>query len=124
MLLRLGRNVLLPDESHEPLVDALPIYVRGRFVTGDPLPEPERYRFVLGPTVPRGVLLKIYGDRFETAPTSDGAESHAVLTMRPQTYVLIFMSRLGWRQVLDAGDVAVSGRQDAADHLAAWFGLT
>ena len=72
--------------------------------------------------MPRGVRLTVYGDRFEFEPQSGEAGSDVLLTMHPQTYVLLLPGRLSWRRALEAGDVAVTGRREAADGLPAWFG--
>ena len=122
ILHRPGREVALPEESHGPLIDALPGYLRGRFVPSTPLQEPERYHFRLSPTVPRDVRLTVYGDRFELEVQPDETGSDAVLRMHPQTYVLLFLGRLSWRQALEASEI-VTARRDAAGRLPTWFGL-
>ena len=122
ILHRPGREVALPEESHGPLIDALPGHLRGRFVPSALQQGPERYSFKFGATVPGGVRLTVFGDRFEFEPQSDEIGSDALLRMHPQTYVLLFLGRLSWPQALEAGDVVVTPRRDAAGRLAAWFG--
>jgi uncharacterized protein (TIGR03083 family) len=122
ILHRPGREVALPAATHGPILDALPGYLRGRFVPSTPLQEPERYAFRLGVTVPEGVRLTVYGDRFEFESESDEAGSDAVLDMHPQTCVLLLLGRLSWQQALQAGNVVVIPRRDGAGHPAAWFG--
>jgi len=117
---RVGRPAMLPDGRHAALVDTLPIRLRGSFARRDPLPERLRYLFVLTPPLLRLVTLVIYGDRFEIDPNGDGS-ADAVLTLHPQTYILAFTGRITWREVLDAGAVGVTGRQDLAADLAGWF---
>ncbi len=117
---RVGRPAMLPDGSHQVLVDMLPIRLRGSFARRDPLPEPLRYLFVLTAPLLRVVKLVVYGDRFEIDPEGDES-SDAVLTLHPQTYVLAFTGRITWREALDAGAVGVTGRHDLAADLAGWF---
>jgi hypothetical protein len=121
ILHRPGREVALPEESHGPLIDALPGYLRGRFVPSALLQGPERYHFKLSPAMPEGVRLTVYGDRFEFEAQPDETGADAVLRMHPRTYVLLFLGRLSWRQALEASEV-VTARRDAAGRLPAWFG--
>ena len=123
LLHRLGRDMALPDGSYEPIIERLPSYIRGRFLPRERLLGPERYRFVLGPPVSGAIQLNVYGDRFDMGPT-DGAEPDGVLTTDPQTYVLLLLGRLDWRQAIDGRTVAVTGHGDVADNVSSWFGLT
>ena len=107
--------------SQRELVDTLPIRLRGSFARRDPLPEPLRYLFVLTPPLLRLVTLVIYGDRFEIDPEGDES-ADTVLTLHPQTYILAFTGRMTWHEALAAGTVGVTGRQDLAAELDAWFG--
>jgi uncharacterized protein (TIGR03083 family) len=118
---RLGLDAPLPDGSHETLLVLAGQRMRSTFVPREPLTEPLRYLFVLAPPVLRMVRLNLYGDRFELDPVPDGLGSDVVLTLHPDLYILAFMGRLSWRQIVDAGAVAVGGRQDLAADLAGWF---
>jgi uncharacterized protein (TIGR03083 family) len=124
LLHQLGRDVALPDGSYEPIIEMLPSYIRGRFLPRERLLVPERYRFVLDPPVSGAIHLTVYGDRFVMGPTTDGAEPDGVLTMNPQTYVLLLLGRLGWWQAIDRRTVAVTGHRDVAVDVSSWFGLT
>ena len=120
ILHRVGRPAMLPDGSHEVLVDTLPIRLRGSFARREPLPEPLRYLFVLTSPLLRIVKIVIYGDRIEIDPeTQDSAD--AVLTLHPQTYILAFTGRITWRGALDAETIGVTGRQELAAALDDWF---
>ena len=122
MLHRVGRDAKLPEGSYAVLVDWLPNRVQGRSFAGrEPLVEPLRYLFVLGAPLLRTVQLHIYGDRLEIDPEWDQSGSDAVLTLAPQTYLLLFMGRLTWRRAIDEGAVSVTGRQDLAADLDGWF---
>ena len=123
MLHSLGRDIVLPDACYRAIVDTVPGSLQGRFVPRERLPEPERYLFALGSPVSSVVRLTVHGDRFEIGPAVEGSGSDAVLTMQPLTYVLLFLGRLNWRQAIDEGALAVTGRQDLAGDLPSWFGL-
>jgi uncharacterized protein (TIGR03083 family) len=117
---RVGRPAMLPDGSHQVLVDTLPIRLRGSFARREPLPKPIRYRFVLAPPLHRTVLIVVYGNRVEIDSDEDES-SDAVLTLHPQTYILAFMGRIPWQEALDGGAIGVTGRPEFAADLAAWF---
>jgi hypothetical protein len=117
----LGRAVRLPDICHGWLVDAVPLYLN-RFVPREPLPGPEHYRFILGPTVPHDVSLVVHGDRFEIGPATDEPTADAILMLEPLTYGLLFLGRLNWQEEMAARRVTVTGRSDLAAGLPSWFG--
>jgi uncharacterized protein (TIGR03083 family) len=123
MLHQTGREVMWPEECHDTIVDLLAGPLQNRFVPRAPLAQPEQYHVRLSPTVPEGVSLTVFGDRFEFDRQSDETGADAVLTIHPQTFILLAQGRLNWRQALQAGDVVVTARRDGADRLPAWFGL-
>jgi len=106
------------------IADWLPTRLRAGFTPREPLPETLRYLFVLGPPLSRVVRLNIHGDRIDVDPTCDESGADAVLTLDAETYILLMMGRLNWKQVLDAGAAGVTGRRDLARDLPSWFGLT
>lgn len=117
---RVGGPAMLPDGSHDVLVDSLPIRLRGSFARRERLPEPLRYLFVLTSPLLRVVKIVIYGDRVEIDPeTQESADT--VLTLHPQTYILAFTGRITWREALDAGAIGVIGRHELAADLDDWF---
>jgi hypothetical protein len=118
---RLGLDETLPDGSQPTLVGLAATRMRTTFVPREPLVEPLRYRFVLTSPLIKSVCLNVYGDRFEIDPDDDQGGSDVVLTLHPDTYILLFMGRLTWRQALDNGAVGVTGRQDLAADLDGWF---
>jgi hypothetical protein len=124
ILNRVGRAASMPEVSHATLVEALPTEAQASFVPRERLAEPVRYLFVLGPTVPGNSLLTVYGDAFAFEAVPDEAEADTVLSVDPQTYVLLFMRRIGWQQALDSGGVTIVKGQDVAATLPGWFGLT
>ncbi len=119
----LGRDALLPDGCHEPIVDSLNGVLQGRFVPSARLPEPQRFLFVLTSPLLRLIHLRINGDSFDIDPLMDESGSDAVFTLHPDAYILLFMGRSSWREALDAGIVAATGRQDLARDMPSWFGL-
>jgi uncharacterized protein (TIGR03083 family) len=120
ILHRVGRPAMLPDGSHEILVDTLPIRLRGSFARHEPLPRPLRYVFILTSPLQRAIRIVIYGDRVEIDPEEDES-SDVVLTLDPLTYVLAFTGRTTWREALDGGAIGVTGRQELAVDLTRWF---
>ena len=104
-----GREAMLPDGCHEPIVEWLPFRLRGAFAAREQLSEPIRYLFVLTPPLLRTIRLLIYGDRFELDPQFDESGSDVVVTVHPQTYILAMMGRISWQAALDANALGVTG---------------
>lgn len=104
-----GRETLLPDGCHEPIVEWLPFRLRGAFAARERLAEPVRYLFVLTSPLLRTVRLVIYGDRFIVDPEFDESGSDVVVTVHPQTYILAMMGRISWQAALDADALGVTG---------------
>ena len=104
----LGRDVVLTDGGYELIIGILPSYIRGRFLSRERLAVAECYRFVLGPPVSGAIYLNVYEDRFDMGPTTDRTEPDCVLTMDPQTYVLLLLGRLDWRQAIDGRTVTIT----------------
>lgn len=121
VLSRLGREASLPDGSHEPIVDWLPLWLRLCFEARQPLAEPRRYLFVLGSPLLRLLKLRILGDRFDLDPEGDEIQADAVLTTDPETFILLLMGRRAWQPALEDSSVLVGGSLEAADELPGWF---
>jgi len=123
MLHQTGRDVMWPKECHDPIIDVLAGPLQNRFVPRAPLAQPEQYHVRLSPTVPDGVRLTVFGDRFELDRQSDETGADVILTIHPQTFILLVQGRLNWQQALEAGEVMLTTHRDAAGHLPTWFGL-
>jgi uncharacterized protein (TIGR03083 family) len=124
ILRRVGRPIPLPDACQEPIIDWLPIRMRGSFRPRERLAEPLRFLFAMGSPVLRLIHLRINGDSFDIDPTMDESGSDAVFTLGPDAYILLFMDRFPWSEAIDTGIVAVTGNKARARQLPAWFGLT
>jgi uncharacterized protein (TIGR03083 family) len=121
ILHRLGREAHLPDGSHEPIVDWLPIWFKIAIAVREPLDKPLRYRIVLSPPLSREMQITIHGERHEV----DSAEisgADAILTTDAEAFILLMMGRLKWELAIEAGAVVVSGNKQAAAELPRWFG--
>lgn len=118
---RLGREAHLPDGSHEPIVDWLPVWFKIAIAIREPLERPLCYRFVLRPPLSREMLITIHGERHEL-DAADTSRAEATLTTDAETYILLMMGRLKWEPAIAAGAVVVSGSDAAAAELSRWFG--
>ncbi|MFN8633011.1 MAG: maleylpyruvate isomerase N-terminal domain-containing protein [Chloroflexota bacterium] len=118
---RLGLGGRLPEDSQQTLIELAANRMRSTFDPRELLPEPLRYLFVLTSPLLRTIHLTIYGDRFELDPEMDQSGSDVVVTLHPDTYILLFMGRLTWREAIGSGAVSATGRQDLAVDLSGWF---
>jgi len=121
ILARLGREAHLPDGSHEPIVDWLPIWFKIAVAVREPLDKPLRYRFILTVPLRRAMRITLRGQRHEV-DAADRTRADAILTTDAETFILLMMGRLRWEPALEHGAVAVSGNKQAAAELPRWFG--
>jgi uncharacterized protein (TIGR03083 family) len=118
---RLGREAHLPDGSHEPIVDWLPVWFKIAIAVRDPLERPLHYRFVLSPPLSRAMQITIHGERHEV-DGGDTSRADATLTTDSETFILLMMGRLKWEPAIETGAVVGSGTEAAAAELSRWFG--